>query len=549
MTRAPALADGATWHTVGHGPGLDEVLALAASPDGVLFAGGICWSMPTRHLWRWDGAQWSAILETRWSDNGRVNALLVKGQDLYAAGFFSTNFPPGPFAFMKWGGSTNWIDVGAQFAWRATALVDSPNGILVAGPSAFPMSANTGCLARFDGTRWFLTGHGVSGEGVYAVCPDGNGVIAGGTFGMRQGLSLVNRWDGQAWTLLGPGITGPAQQTTVVRAIVKSGETTYIGGAFANYGTTGILGWDGTNYFPLGTNAPNNVTALCPLGSQLFAGGYFGAQRWDGTNWSDLNVGRDVYSMAAVGSNVYIGGSFLQAGGLAVNRIVCWDGQSWSPLGDGLDGTAYAMVGREGELYVGGDFKHAGGTEARGVACWDGHRWSVLGQGFSGQSYALAVPGEAVFALAWSPQGILYAGGNFTNADASAASAIAQWDGRRWSPLGSGILNYVYALAWHDYRLYVGGIFFRSGGTPAMHFAAWSEAPKLDYAVEETPEGKQMLLSWPASFEGFGLQSTRQPLPGGSWVRLTNGISTSGDRSILAVPMTDGERCFRLRKE
>lgn len=556
FTRAGGIAatnlarwSGTAWHAIENGPVLERVLSLTASPDGDLFVGGMSVTQPSRHLWRWDGTHWIPILECYWPDNGQVNALLRKGEDLYAAGSFSTNIFSGRFAFAKWGGGTNWIDVGAQFRYQASALVESSTDILVAGQSAFPMSANTYCLARYDGSGWSVTGHGVSGEGVYAVCPDGNGVITGGAFGDRNGLSLVNRWDGQSWTNLGAGIIGPAQQTTVVRTVVKSGEITYIGGAFANYGATGVIGWDSTNYFPVGANAPNNVTALCPLGSQLFAGGYFGGQRWDGTNWLDLNVGHDPYSIAVVGSNVYFGGSFTQAGGVTVNRIACWDGQNWSALGSGLDGTAYAMTAREGKLYVGGDFKHAGGIEARGIACWDGQQWSPLGTGVSGQYYTLAVPGEAVFALAWSPQGILYAGGNFTNVDNCAASSLAQWDGRAWSPLGSGILGHVYALAWHDYKLYVGGIFFRSGGTPAMHFAVWSEAPKLDCALEQAAEGEQMRLSWPLSFAQYGVEASDQPVASGSWVLLTNDVGQAGGRAVTTVPKTAPGQFFRLRKQ
>jgi hypothetical protein len=41
----------------------------------------------------------------------------------------------------------------------------------------------------------------------------------------------------------------------------------------------------------------------------------------------------------------------------------------------------------------------------------------------------------------------LYAGGGFSSAGSVAATNIAQWNGSSWSPLGSGVNDYVYALA------------------------------------------------------------------------------------------------------
>jgi hypothetical protein len=46
-----------------------------------------------------------------------------------------------------------------------------------------------------------------------------------------------------------------------------------------------------------------------------------------------------VYSLAVSGSDLYAGGEFTKASGVAANRIAKWNGSSWTALGSGLGGT------------------------------------------------------------------------------------------------------------------------------------------------------------------------------------------------------------------
>src|ERR1017187_3239628 len=105
--------------------------------------------------------------------------------------------------------------------------------------------------------------------------------------------------------------------------------------------------------------------------------------------------------------------------------------RNWSALGSGMNGQVLALVvATNGDLYAGGYFTNAGGIAANYIAKWNGRSWSALGSGTSGYPpwvQALAVSGTN-----------LYAGGNFTNAGGVAANAIAKWDGHNWSALGSG---------------------------------------------------------------------------------------------------------------
>jgi hypothetical protein len=56
-------------------------------------------------------------------------------------------------------------------------------------------------------------------------------------------------------------------------------------------------------------------------------------------------------------------------------------------------------------------------------------------------------------------------------AGASAANYVAQWDGANWSPLGSGMDDYVYALAASGRTFYAVGIFTTAGGNAVSYIA------------------------------------------------------------------------------
>ncbi len=131
----------------------------------------------------------------------------------------------------------------------------------------------------------------------------------------------------------------------------------------------------------------------------------------------------------------------------------------------GVEGQVNALVadGR-GNLYVGGEFTTWGGTVAKNIARFDGRQWSPLGSGIDAPVSALAV----------DKSGNLYAGGDFIAAGGVSASNIARWDGSRWSPLGSGTDGSVYSLALDGSGiLYVGGVFYTAGGKSSFTIAAW----------------------------------------------------------------------------
>jgi len=182
----------------------------------------------------------------------------------------------------------------------------------------------------------------------------------------------------------------------------------------------------------------------------------------------------DVVALAVSGTDLYAGGSFTAAGGVAARNIARWNGSTWSALGTGMDPWPVRALAVSGsDLYAGGDFTTAGGVSANRVAKWDGTTWSPLGTGMSGGSFtgvkALAVSGND-----------LYAGGDFTWAGGVTVNSMARWDGATWSALGSGmnrpgwgLYPDNYALAASGDALFAGGSFWWAGGKISSEFAVW----------------------------------------------------------------------------
>ncbi len=246
-----------------------------------------------------------------------------------------------------------------------------------------------------------------------------------------------------------------------------------------------------------GTGGSINTCAVFDDGSgpALYVGGDFldvggvSASRiakWNGTSWSPLGTGLNssVHALAVfddgTGPALYAGGRFSQAGGSSANLVAKWNGSSWSPLGLGLAGGlqqgAFALMvfddGSGPALYAGGEFTFAGfPTTANRIARWNGATWSPVGTGMNGVVHALTAHDDGSGSA-------LYAGGGFTTAGGVAVNGVAKWSGASWSPLGGGMNGGVRALASYDDgsgpALFASGFFTMAGGLPASAIAKWN---------------------------------------------------------------------------
>ncbi|WP_165768421.1 T9SS type A sorting domain-containing protein [Hymenobacter amundsenii] len=211
-----------------------------------------------------------------------------------------------------------------------------------------------------------------------------------------------------------------------------------------------------------------------------------------------------VYALAVRGSDMYVGGRFTQAGGVASNNIAKWDGENWSSLGtgpaNGIHGVPYeevhALAVRGSDMYVGGQFTQAGGVAANNIAKWDGTGWSSLGTGPAGRVI------DAVHAVAISGAA-LYVGGRFTQIGGVVANNAAEWDGTSWSSLGMGVANgtneTINCLAFRGTDMYVGGLFTLAGGKAATRLAYYGTAVPLAVTSGRSPAVAPMLSPNPMS--------------------------------------------------
>jgi hypothetical protein len=256
-----------------------------------------------------------------------------------------------------------------------------------------------------------------------------------------------------------------------------------------------------------------------------------------GIGISGPSVGEAPYvgALAVSGNNVYAGGYFTAAGGVAANNIAQWDGSSWSALGSGIGNANYgvaALAASGSDVYAGAEF---------GVSKWDGSSWSDLdsGVGLPGLVFALAVSGSNV-----------YAGGAYINdMDYGLAPNIAKWDGNSWSLLGSGMNNSVEALAVSGNDLYAGGEFTVAGGKLSEYIARANLLllPTLSVSPSGNPQGG-ITVSWPsADTDGFSLEQAGTLITPASWVSNTASITDDGTTRSVTLPATNSAQFFRLR--
>jgi hypothetical protein len=314
-----------------------------------------------------------------------------------------------------------------------------------------------------------------------------------GDFTTAGGLpaSHAARWDGTAWAPLGTGLTKPMYGGTYsYKLTVDQQDNLYVGGTIATAGgapVTGVAKWNGTAWSALGNiignysggtyDIPGSIgdiwvdsqNQLCVAGTLMLAsGGRLSAlASWNGASWDAIkpanayaaSINGTILCLAADGQgNVYAGGNFTSASGVAANHIAKWDGTKWNPLGEGINADVSELaVDKKGNVYAGGRFTMAGGVAASQIAKWDGAAWSSLNtsSGSSGSTY--------IYSLVLDSQDNLYVGGAFATIGGVAANSVAKWDGAAWSPLGSGIkaTSAVLALAIDSQdNIYAAGNFF-----------------------------------------------------------------------------------------
>jgi hypothetical protein len=290
---------------------------------------------------------------------------------------------------------------------------------------------------------------------------------------------LLGRDTTGLWKTMSSGVSGG-----VVRTIVPGPDgLIYIGGDFTSAG--GVA-----NTARIARYNPTSNT-FSALGSGISSG--------------------SVRSMAfdAGGANLYVGGTFTSAGGVANTRFIArWNGSSWQAMGSGTTGgtgvTAVTLAGTT--VVIGGSFTTPGTNlafwstssntwtagsangavqallyDARGTLYMAGRFTTIMSVSAvnmarlsSGVTTAMSLGSadNTVLTLALAADGTLYAGGSFTTGDGG--FNVAAWNGTTWRSLGTGTNNQVNDLTIApDGVLWVAGAFTQVNGVNYPTGLAW----------------------------------------------------------------------------
>jgi hypothetical protein len=304
-------------------------------------------------------------------------------------------------------------------------------------------------------------GLGFGGSWAWTVddlCVIPGGVAVGGNFDSVGPLVTggVALWDGAAWQ--------PRQAWN--RNIVA---LTWHDGALHAFYWAGdvvvgnLMVWNGSDWDELtswGANLPNAAIS--------WDGRLLGASH-DIIDWTQPGTsvlfaeaqGGEVHGLLEQDGALIVGGGFDAIEGVAARGLAILEGDTWSELAGGVEGTVRSFALHDGDLVVGGTLSAAGGVPVSGVARLSGGDWQALGDQLSGDVLALASYG-----------GFIYAGGDFAVAGDEGRN-LARWDGLAWRVVGGGTNHPVHDLAVFDDKLHLSGEFGVVGDVPAARYAIW----------------------------------------------------------------------------
>lgn len=397
-------------------------------------------------------AQARAVSRPLWVPNGRVSALQVAGGTLYVGGSFSNLAPfTGHFASLD----------------PASAAPDA----------AFPTFNRTVRAVADDGAGgWYVAGD-------FTAVSD--------TPRARLAHIRANRTLDLLWS---PDISFPDLGLNRVSALVRYGDTVYLGGSFDRVdghvfdSVTGLVAVDAVTGALRGWYAGGTVSTLKLSGSTLYIGGSFesvgSAARKNlaaldlatrtVTSWS-LAIDGPVYDMVVDGGTVYISGAFSKVGGQPHAGIAALDAasgavRSWSPPGNGK-----VLAAAGANLYVSGSFSISNGLTRQGLVALDKITGAV-------QPWDPNVLGSVEAMVAGG--NTLYIGGNFWSVGGEPRQNLAAVDSATgavtaWNPRPNGLLHMngsvnatVRILAILGDRIYAGGDFYSFGGVARDNIAA-----------------------------------------------------------------------------
>ncbi|MGC3970481.1 MAG: hypothetical protein QM775_25035 [Pirellulales bacterium] len=205
---------------------------------------------------------------------------------------------------------------------------------------------------------------------------------------------------------------------------------------------------------------------------------------------------------------------------------------AWSSLGGspGPHGPAYAVVRlANGDVIAGGGFATVGTTPMNHIARWNGTTWSPLGTGVNDYVYALTVLAN----------GDVIAGGAFTLAGGVNVGGIARWNGAAWSSLAYGFQVFaVESLG----RMPNGDLVAGVGNGSVQHWdgVSWQQIGSFNgHATGFAVRNGELIVAGKTYMGVFHNAAALGRWNGGTWTVSTVGAVDTEFTAVTALPNGD----------
>jgi len=274
-----------------------------------------------------------------------------------------------------------------------------------------------------------------------------------------------------------------------------------------------------------------------------------GDESWS-TDFYQAGVAGYIKTMLSQPGAVYAGGSFTAITNVPttnVARLEMTDGVITQviPLGEGLDSMVKGFCEHDGDVIAVGNFVHSGTTVLNHVASWDGSTWQPLGDGlldvwpqtaasfqgqlfvgqyrWNGTQWEEFFPTDGQVTTLTVHDGLLFVGGNFTEAAGQAHSNVFAWNGAEVLAMGAGFPEPVNcATAGASGIIFSGNSDFSLGLVSRWDGSTWTVELENTVVNEVAYFGNDLVVSGYIYVGGGMFEPALRTNAGGSWHSIGN---------------------------